>query len=215
MRDLINLNSLTDIISNSIGVLVLFSTLTLMQLGQKVYKVEVPLEYATEKGPVFFVCRDDAILPLDLSKIAPLVAGLVSEKPMKEPVPIDYHGYRGALDMEGSRGVVLVPGETEGWPTGPDLGTEGSALRTALDNIDPARQYGYFFVYDEPDETGMSGSGFESFRRAREYLADHHVESGWRPAGDEYPPFICFWSNFRWCTYDPMQEGGAEGEQQK
>ena len=66
---LFNMTSLTDIVSNSIGILVLLALLTLFNAEKKVYKVDIPIEHQTGLAPAFFLCKDDAVLYLDTEKI--------------------------------------------------------------------------------------------------------------------------------------------------
>ena len=54
----IDLNFLTDIVCNTVGLLVLLSLISVVQGREKRYLVDVPVEETSRQRPVFFVCRD-------------------------------------------------------------------------------------------------------------------------------------------------------------
>src|SRR5262249_791859 len=61
----INLVSLADIVSNLIGMLILFALVTVLQTTRKIERAQVAAEHETRRLPVFFLCQGQAIVPLD------------------------------------------------------------------------------------------------------------------------------------------------------
>jgi len=74
-----------------------------------------------------------------------------------------------------------------------------------LNAIDPSKQFAFFFVYDSNDDD--SGSGFEAFRAAREYLKTRRIKTGWQPVNDDAPANICNGHYGKRCDYLPSYLG--------
>ncbi|MEN8216221.1 MAG: hypothetical protein ABFS56_07560 [Pseudomonadota bacterium] len=191
-QDLINVNFLTDIISNSVGILVLFAVLNIVHEEKKVYKLEVPIEHESSLAPSFFICKDDAIVFIDPETIftnAIVQADRGSGEDGKV-FSLDYMGIDGQF-VE-NRGLVLYPNDTSLWN---EMGDAESEVRQALDKLDAKKQFAFFFVYDS--------SGFGIFRQTRQYLKERNIKSGWLPVNEYNLPHICFWSNVPACRYFP------------
>jgi len=191
-QDLINVNSLTDIISNSVGILVMFAVLNIANMGGKVYQLEVPIEHETALAPAFFICKENAMVYLEPETVfmnAMRQAGK-GRADDGETFSLNYQGIDGQVD---SKSVIFHPEDTSHWHDITDLKEADSEIRQTLDKLDGEKQFAYFFVYDEKLEDYSDGSGFAVFRQARQYLQQRHIKSGWRPADEDNPPYICFW----------------------
>ncbi len=201
-RSLIDLNSLTDIISNSVGVLVMFAVLNLVQERDKVYPLEVPIEHSSRLAPVFFICKQDKVLFLDPDKVfvnAIIKAGEGASQGGAH-FSLGYHQLNGQIDQQSGHGLIFHPDDTRQWYRAADLEEPDSELRRILDGMDGAKQFGYFFVYDQPVE----GEGFAIFRSVRRYLQARNVTVGWRPSDQQNPAFLCFWDDVAACkNYRP------------
>jgi hypothetical protein len=207
MRNLISLDSLTDIVSNSVGILIIFAVINLIHDNNKTFQLEIPLEHSTQLSPVFFIAKDDRILALDTDTIfsnATLQAtsGAAASKRL---FSLDFHGLLGKIDEE--NGISFYVRDTEDWPKFNQLQKRSSKLRDTMSNIDGKKQFAYFFVYDSSEDGNISGSGFEAFREAREFLKTRSVKSGWQPVNSEVPANICD-KRFRGgCQYLPSYLG--------
>jgi len=203
-QDLINVNFLTDIISNSVGILVLFAVLNIAHEEKKVYKLEVPIEHETSLAPAFFICKDDAIVFVDPNTIF-TNAIVQANKGSGENGKIFSLGYMG-IDgqIAKNHGLVLHPNDTSLWS---DISDKDDA-RLTLDKLDAKKQFAFFFVYD--DLQGNRGSGFEIFRQARQYLKERNIKSGWLPVNENNPPHICFWGDIPACRYFPSYQASAK-----
>ncbi len=208
MKNLISLDSLTDIVSNSVGILIIFAVINLIHDNNKTYQLEIPLEYATDLSPVFFIAKDDRILAIDSDTLfanAALQAtsGAAANKRL---FPMEYSGLLGKIDDE--KGISFFARDTSEWPQFIELEKHKSDLRTSLDKLNPKKQFAYFFVYDSSEDGSTSGSGFEAFRKAREYLKGHFIKTGWQPVNSDSPAHICDRSFSRRCVYLPSYLGG-------
>jgi len=117
----------------------------------------------------------------------------------------------GKIDEE--NGLTLLARDTKDWEPFQSLEKRNSSLKTMLESIDPKTQFAYFFVYDTSEDGATAGSGFEAFRKAREYLKGHYVKTGWQPVNSEAPANICD-SNFNSrCTSLPSYLGGGNVNQ--
>ena len=209
MRNLISLDSLTDIVSNSVGILIIFAVINLIHDNNKTYQLEIPLEHATDLSPVFFISKDDRILYMDTGTLfsnATLQAtnGAAASKRV---FALDYYGLFGKIDR--NNGISFFARDTSEWPEFSAIEKRNSKLREILDGIDPKKQFAYFFVYDNSEDGSSTGSGFEAFRKAREYLKGHFVKSGWQPVNSEAPANICDKSFNVRCTYLPSYLGSG------
>ena len=116
MKNLISLDSLTDIVSNSVGILIIFAVINLIHDNNKTYQLEIPLEHVTELSPVFYICKDDRILPMDtdiLFSNATLQAtrGAAASKRI---FSLDYFGLLGKIDTD--KGISFFARDTSEWP---------------------------------------------------------------------------------------------------
>ena len=207
MKELISLDSLTDIVSNSVGILIIFAVINLIHDNSKTYQLEIPLEHATDLSPVFFLCKDDRILSMDTDVLfsnATLQAS--SGAAASERIfPLEYSGLFGKIDQE--KGLSFYARDTEQWSDISKLDQRQSKIRKIMDGIDPKKQFAYFFVYDTSENGAATGSGFEAFRKAREHLKGHLVKSGWQPVNDDNPANICDISLNARCSYLPSYLG--------
>lgn len=208
MKNLISLDSLTDIVSNSVGILIIFAVINLIHDNNKTYQLEIPLEHNTDLSPVFFICKDDRILHLDTDKVFPnatfqATSGAASNKRI---FSLDYHGLLGRIDED--QGIFFYARDTNDWPKFTEIEKRNSDLKEKLKSIDPNKQFAFFFVYDGTEDGSTSGSGFEAFRKAREYLKSAFVKSGWKPVNSDAPPNICSIHYGNQCDYLPSYLGG-------
>ncbi len=204
--DFINLNSMTDIVSNSVGMLVLFSLVTLLQVGARVYDVKVPVEHETNLRPMFFLCKDDAVLYLDPQATFAKAAKIIGERNLKPGArfELNYFDLKSYLDPR--FGIVFLPQSAADWPGMESLSDADSPINAMLDGMDKTQNFAYFFVYDNTETGQGGGSGFEAFRRMRAALKERGVKSGWMPVDEQHPAYVCFWSNVAACRYWPSDE---------
>ena len=209
MKNLISLDSLTDIVSNSVGILIIFAVINLIHDNNKTYQLEIPLEHATDLSPVFFIAKDDRILAMDTDKLFSNAALQATSGAAggKRIFALDFFGLFGQIDED--KGISFYARDTSQWAEFHELEKRNSDLRKKLNSIDPAKQFAYFFVYDNSEDGATAGSGFEAFRKAREYLKAHYVKTGWQPVNSEAPANICDSAYSSRCIYLPSYLGGG------
>jgi len=203
MNNLINVDSLTDIVSNSVGILIIFAVINLIHDNNKTYELEIPIEHETELRPAYIISKDDRLLILDTEQVFTNAAqqagkGAASNKRIFD---LGYNGLFAQIDE--LKGISFHARDTENWPKFTELAKSGSDLQNQLQAIDPKQYFAYFFVYDETSPGSTSGSGFESFREARKYLKHRRVKSGWQPVSADFPPGICDIGYSSECQYLP------------
>ena len=203
MKDLLNIDSLTDIVSNSVGILIIFAVINLIHDTNKTFDLEIPIEHETQLRPAYIISKDDRLLVLNAEEVffnatAQTTRGAAASKRIFD---LGYKGLFGQIDEQ--KGVLFHARITDEWPRYNTLETPGSELRKALDEISGTDHFAYFFVYDETEMGSTAGSGYESFRAARKYLKARNIKSGWQPVNDEFPPTICDYSFRSACRYLP------------
>ncbi|MFC1888696.1 hypothetical protein ACFL4G_02955 [Thermodesulfobacteriota bacterium] len=152
-----NFESLTDIITNIIGIMLIFALIAVMLILGKTYRVKTPFIRMAEKTPIFFECRNDRIIPVRYK--------VDLEDPNYYYVFMPYR-------------TILIPRETDSGESIQEIKQPDSAFNTAVMNIDSRKEFGFFFV--RPDS-------FEIFRSAREIFWKQGLEVGWRPRVFEDP----------------------------
>ena len=207
MKNLISLDSLTDIVSNSVGILIIFAVINLIHDNNKTYQLEIPIEHRTELRPAFFMIKNNRILALDtytLFSNATLQAtsGAATNERF---FSLDYFDLLGKIDT--SKGMSFYARDTSKWPTFQELDRNNSTLSQAFSKLNPAKQFAFFFVYDSNDDEGVATNYFEAFRKAREYLKAKRIKTGWQPVNDESPANICNDRYGKRCSYLPSYLG--------
>lgn len=203
MKNLINVDSLTDIVSNSVGILIIFAVINLIHDNNKTYDLEIPIEHETELRPAYIIAKDDRLLVLNTEQVFSNAAQQASNGATvgERVFELGYGGLFAQLDPD--KGISFHARITEDWPKFTELNQNGSELQQALNAIDPAQYFAYFFVYDETNLGSTAGSGYESFREARQYLKARNIKSGWQPVNTEFPASICDLSFNNNCRYLP------------
>ncbi len=212
MKQFINVDSLTDIVSNSVGILIILAVVTLIHDNSKAYQLEIPIEHQSELSPVFIIAKDDKLIVLDTDKIFSNAAMQATDGAAggRRIFPLEYGQLFGQIDDQ--HGIIFHAQDIEGskdWHHFTTLEKKNSELQQQLNKIDPKQQFAYFFVYDEVGESNISGSGFEGFRMAREYLKSRHIKSGWKPVDSNNPASICDMSFSSLCKYLPSYLGSS------
>jgi len=188
-QDFININSLTDIISNSVGILILFAVLNIVYEDGKVYKLEIPIEHETSLTPAFFLIKDNAIIFLEPEIIFTNAIIQANKNSYQEKAifSLDYMNLKGQI--VNNYALLLHANDTTSWSHKID----DNKIRESIEKLDSKKQFAYLFVYDD-------GNGFEIYRQARKYLKQRQIKSGWQPVNKNNPASICFWSDVPACN---------------
>ena len=69
MKNLINIDSLTDIVSNSVGILIIFAVINLIHDNNKTYELEIPIEHRNRPPAAYIISKDDRLLILNTEQV--------------------------------------------------------------------------------------------------------------------------------------------------
>ena len=198
-----NLDSLTDMVSNAVGVLILLLLMTTLQSNKPSYEPPLPIEHQSGLLPKFFYIHGDRIQRIDVN--AAFANGLLSASessgatdPEKEfQISADFIGKRHEyLTMS------LTPVDTENWPEFEDLQNDATIIGKEIAAFDNDKDFAFVFVEDEGDR-----ESFEEFEKVRQWFLDRGTAVGWLPVTEINPAYLCSWSNIAACRYSPSHYG--------
>jgi hypothetical protein len=198
LAGILNLDSLVDIVSNNVGILIilaafmaLFTLIDPARLGGDAVsppreapprRLLVPWSHPTNKNHLFLALRENRVQFFDLRPVFLNLAGHdPGERP--EPVTIEEEGLRVRFFPVTNQVYCLEftprPGFGEDWLRAqrPDSVWQGVLRRY------PPEKYVYFFW--------VNGDSFELFRQVRDSLWERQVEVGWKPAEKDAPLEVC------------------------
>lgn len=191
-----NLDSLVDIVSNNVGILIILAAfMALMALLNPASdahtgvqpsvapppRLLVPWTHPTTKNHVLLSMQGNRIQVLDLRKLF----RDLSERGSGPPQPLTLHqdGVRIRFFPVTNQVYCMefVPGERAG-ETWLEAQRTDSAWQGVLRDYPPER-YVYFFW--------VAGDSFELFRQLRQSLWDRQIEVGWKPVEKKEPLEVC------------------------
>jgi hypothetical protein len=197
-----SLDSLVDIMTNSLGVLILAATLTVV--GRSAIKMDLgtPIIRDARPGttPVAFECRGNRIVPIDLAFLdehkAPIRELSISSEERERRVRdfnarhvsngfhmFEFRNARVSRDAMGQfvlMDTIIRPADRPSGDTVEDLKDAKCEFRRRLTKLDPGRNYIRFIA--RPDS-------FEILRAARQEAVDAGFDIGW-DAFDAADPLV-------------------------
>lgn len=196
-----NLDSLTDMVSNAVGVLILLLLMTALQSSNPHSEPPLPIEHQSGLLPKFFYIHNDRLQSIDVN--AAFANGLLaaseanSEQQEEFQISADFIGRRHDFLT-----LTMTPVETDKWPTFEDLSKADTRLGKTARSLDKTKDFAFFFVEDEGN-----GSSFLEFEKARQWFLDRGTAVGWIPVTENNPAYLCSWSNISACRYSPSHYG--------
>lgn len=196
-----NLDSLTDMVSNAVGVLILLLLMTALQSSNPHYEPPLPIEHQSGLLPNFFYIHQDRIQSIDVN--AAFANGLLaaseaeSEQQQEFQISADFMGQRHDYLT-----LTMKPLDTSNWPDFEDLTDKDTLLGTTASSLDKQKEFAFVFVEDEGD-----GKSFEEFIKLKQWFLDSGVAVGWIPVNENNPAYLCSWSNIAACRYSPSHYG--------
>ena len=194
---LLNLDSLVDIVSNNVGILVILAVFMAMfslieksdqatkedQSFEIIEKIKIPWSHASQKNNLLFLLRDDRILYLDRALVYQNLKKYLSGKKAL-PKQISLLQYSIKLTTGSGHAHCLEflpsPGAGQWWH---QISQHDGLLQSLMKKYPPEENYFFFWV--DP-------KSFELFREIRESLWGQHFEVGWKPVRRE--------STLRYCS---------------
>ncbi|HCV44919.1 MAG: hypothetical protein QF778_05125 [SAR324 cluster bacterium] len=194
---LLNLDSLVDIVSNNVGILVILAVFMAMfslieksdqatkedQSFEIIEKIKIPWSHASQKNNLLFLLRDDRILYLDRALVYQNLKKYLSGK---EALPKQISLIQYSIKLTTGSGhahcleFLPSPGAGQWWH---QLSQHDGLLQSLMKKYPPEENYFFFWV--DP-------KSFELFREIRESLWGQHFEVGWKPVRME--------STLRYCS---------------
>ena len=199
LQSYLNLDSLVDIVSNNVGILVFLAVFmavfSLMdkreqvsseeQPEKQIEKLKIPWSHASQKNSLLILLRDDRLLYLDRALVYQRLKKYLSGK---DPLPTEFSLDQYSIKLTvGGRHTHCIeflssPAAGEWWQK---FSRHGGLMQTLMKKYPPEQNYFFFWV--DPDS-------FDLFREIRKTLWEQRFEVGWKPVREE--------SALRYCSGD-------------
>ena len=186
LTNFLNLDSLVDIISNNVGILVILAVsmamLSLMEKSEQfsskdhpiedIEKIKIPWSHSSQKNNLLFLLKDDRLLYLDRALVFNRLKQYLSGK---TPLPkqISFHDFSIKLNTGSGHAhcIEFFPyaGKGHWWY---QVYQKDGLIQKLKKKFPPEENYFFFWV--EPNN-------FLLFREIRESLWDDLYEVGWKP----------------------------------
>ncbi|MBI3991825.1 MAG: hypothetical protein HY342_01020 [Candidatus Lambdaproteobacteria bacterium] len=187
-----SLDSLVDIVSNNVGILIILAAFMALfalinptkvvdappdaRLELPPQRLEVPWSHATTKNTIYLIVRGNRILPVDLRALYAELANRPAPKrlePIEVALPNVNAKFYPVTNFVYCLEFFPQAGSGESWLHAQQLHSRWNRVRERY----PGEKYVYFFW--------VSGDSFELFRDLRRRLWDENVEVGWQPIAAE------------------------------
>ncbi len=195
-----SLDSLVDIVSNSVGILIILAVfMALLSVVEspldepvspeetndllKIEKKRIPWSHSSQKSSLLFVLQDNRLLYLDRVAAYRSFQSELDGGP-ELPLKADLDGYRVELTAQSSQNHCLqfFPEADAGQWWGEVSRADGWLTRLLAEKS-PSEVYLFFWA---------DGASFELMREIREWTWDQRYEVGWKPITER--------SGLRFCT---------------
>ncbi|MBC8257794.1 MAG: hypothetical protein H8E38_02160 [SAR324 cluster bacterium] len=196
IQSFLNLDSLVDIVSNNVGILVvlavfmaIFSLMdkrenepTIEQPSENIKKLKIPWSHASQKNSLLLLLQREKILFLDRSLVyQSLKKYLSGRNPLPEQISLDEFSVK--LTAGGGHSHCLdflpKPGVGQWWYQA----SKRDGLIQNLTQKNPREENHFFFWVDS--------DSFELFREIRRSLWKEGFEVGWKPVREGTPLRYC------------------------
>jgi len=204
LQGFLNFDSLVDIVSNNVGILVILTVFMAMfsllekndqvptteQSIENIKKLKIPWSHVSQKNNLLLLLRNDRLLFFDRAKVYKKLKKYLSGS---DPLPknISFNQYSIELSAGGGHAHCLEffpsPGAGHWW----HQVSQHNGIMQSLMKKYPTEE-NYFFFWVDPDS-------FELFREIRKYLWEKRFEVGWKPVRIESP--------LRYCSGDDQTRG--------
>ena len=199
LQSYLNLDSLVDIVSNNVGILVILAVFmavfSLMdkreqvsseeQPEKQIEKLKIPWSHASQKNSLLILLRDDRLLYLDRALVYQRLKKYLSGKdPLPTEFSLDQYSIKLTVGGRHTHCIEFLPSPAAGewWHK---FTRHGGLMQTLMKKYPPEQNYFFFWV--DPDS-------FDLFREIRKTLWEQRFEVGWKPVREE--------SALRYCSGD-------------
>jgi len=194
-----SLDSLTDLVSNAVGVLILLLLMTALQTNSQFSDPPLPIEHQSGLVPSFFYIYNDHIQSIDVNSVFTngLLAAKESGAESEYQINADFNGRPDEFLT-----LAISPIDTSSWPSQEALANPDSPLGKVAESIDSMRGFAFVFVHDT-----RTGESFRQFQITKQWFLDRGVAVGWIPVTNDNPAYLCSWSDVSACQYSPSYYG--------
>ena len=199
LQSYLNLDSLVDIVSNNVGILVILAVFmavfSLMDKREQVSseerpekqieRLKIPWSHASQKNSLLLLLRDDRLLYFDRAFVYQRFKKFLSGKdPLPSEISLDQYTIKLIAGGRHTHCIEFIPspGTGQWWHQFSRL---GGLMQTLMNKFPP--QENYFFFWVDTDS-------FDLFREIRKSLWEQRFEVGWKPVRME--------STLRYCSGD-------------
>lgn len=186
---------LADMLTNTVGILIFIMIFTVLVAAAALIPKRFPMEHTSEKKPLFFVCKDNKIIVLDLSAILKIYKPIGSPKSYDEIEPWlkrcerfkhedsqlsysceanAYYSSSGAT-IRMAAAFSIKSGKGEGQD---DLQLSRSDYKRSLNENSSAETFAFFFIYP---------NSLQIFSNARKIAIESNFGIGWSPVAQNEP----------------------------
>ena len=196
LQSFINLDSLVDIVSNNVGILIILAVFMAMfsllekseqvptteQSIENIEKLKIPWSHVSQKNNLLLLLRNDRLLFFDRALVYQRLKKYLSgSDPLPTNISLDQYSIE--LTAGGGHAHCLEffpsPGAGKWWH---QVSQHNGLMQTLMKKY-PTEE-NYFFFWVDPDS-------FDLFREIRKSLWEKRFEVGWKPVRIESPLRYC------------------------
>ena len=195
-HNILNLDSLVDIVSNNVGILVILAVFMAMfslfekneqvisktQSTENIEKLKIPWSHVSQKNILMILLRSDRLLYLDRTLVYQRLKKYLSgSEPLPKHVNLDQFSIELTVGRGHAHCLKFLPSPRAGqwWH---QFSQRNGVMKKLMKKYPPEENYFFFWV--DPDS-------FEMFREIRKSLWDLNFEVGWKPIRIETPLRYC------------------------
>ena len=195
-HNLLNLDSLVDIVSNNVGILVILAVFMAMfsllekneqvisktQSTENIEKLKIPWSHVSQKNILLIFLRSNRLLYLDRTLVYQRLRKYLSgSEPLPKHVNLDQFSIELTVGSGHAHCIKFLPLPRAGqwWH---QFSQRNGVMKKLMKKYPPEENYFFFWV--NPDS-------FEMFREIRKSLWDLNFEVGWKPIRIETPLRYC------------------------
>ena len=195
----LNLDSLVDIVSNNVGILVILAVfmavfslndkreniVTEEQSDKKIEKIKIPWSHTTQKNSLLVLLLDDRLLYLDRALVYKRLKKYLSgNEPLPNELNLENYSIKLTFGGRHTHCIEFLPSPSAGewWH---NFSRHNGVMQTLMNKYPPEQNYFFFWVDTD---------SFDLFREIRKNLWKQNFEVGWKPIREE--------SALRYCSGD-------------
>ena len=199
--NILNLDSLVDIVSNKVGILIILAVFTAMltlieerdslnnaEPLSNIEKIKIPWARSSQKNILLFLLRDDRLFFFDRAMVFNRLKKYLSgNKPLPKQISLDDFIVKLTTGNGHAHCIEFIPKISSGewWH---HVYMEKSLIQTLKKKYPPEENYFFFWV---------DAGNFAIFREIREALWEDNFEIGWKPVQNESLLLYCSGNNQR------------------